>query len=236
MRKLTNCFCIGTFNARGLSDENKQELTIQDAVKYKLDVCCLQETKIKEGVDQDICKSSYAENQHYGLGFIVSEKWKKNILKYWKVSERIAVIQLKLRYIYICEKADDVTVYASTSEIARKGKKELENLYGELKKLIENHKKNTLVLLLAGGFNAKIGKYKKNSSNESIMKFVNRREERFRPGTIEDARSYNGTLINARSYNGTLTSIDHGFLICKMNIPPYHLYKNKKKLLNKNVN
>ena len=73
--------------------------------------CCLQEAKIQVAIYQDIRKNRLicldAENQHCGLGFIVSDRWKENIQQYWKVSERIAVIQLKLREKeYVCEESD----------------------------------------------------------------------------------------------------------------------------------
>ena len=38
-----------------------------------------------------------AEFRHYGNGFVVAPKWKGNIIKYWKVSERISVIQFRLK-------------------------------------------------------------------------------------------------------------------------------------------
>ena len=50
---------IGTFNVRGLVKEEKQELLAQDIDNYKIDVCCLQETKIKDGRDITI-----GEKQH----------------------------------------------------------------------------------------------------------------------------------------------------------------------------
>ena len=83
---------IGTFNVRGLNDENKQDLLSKDIEKYKLDICCLQETKLQKSFDQDIGKKD----------FIVSEKWKNNVIKYWKVSDRLAVIQLELKEKRIC--------------------------------------------------------------------------------------------------------------------------------------
>ena len=50
---------IGTFNVRGLVKEEKQELLAQDIDNYKIDVCSLQETKIKDGRDITI-----GEKQH----------------------------------------------------------------------------------------------------------------------------------------------------------------------------
>ena len=41
-------FSVGTFNVRGLTDETKKEQLARDVSRYDVDVCALQETKIKE--------------------------------------------------------------------------------------------------------------------------------------------------------------------------------------------
>jgi exonuclease III len=89
---------IGTFNVRGLCDEKKKDNLAEDLAKYNVDVVCLQETKISEGTDCNIRNSRLitlkSTNKHHGNGFIVSSKWKENIHPVWKVSDRIAVLQL----------------------------------------------------------------------------------------------------------------------------------------------
>ena len=91
---------IRTFNVRGLAKEEKQELLAQDIDNYKIDVCCLQETKIKDGRDITIGEKQHklialpSDNRHYGNGFAVSNNWKNNTHRHWKVSDRISVLQL----------------------------------------------------------------------------------------------------------------------------------------------
>ena len=91
---------IGTFNVRGLAKEEKQKLLAQDIDNYKIDVCCLQETKIKNGRDITIGEKQHklialpSDNRHYRNGFAVSNNWKNNIHRHWKVSDRISVLQL----------------------------------------------------------------------------------------------------------------------------------------------
>ena len=62
-----------------------------DMVKYGIDVCCLQETKVKLGIDKQVNKhrliSLKTEKQHYGNGFMISPKWINNIHKYYKVTD-----------------------------------------------------------------------------------------------------------------------------------------------------
>ena len=76
-------FNIGTFNVRGLMKEQKQEFLARDIDNYNLDVCCLQETKIAEGIDQDIGDRKHklvafqSDCRFYGNGFVIDEKWKK---------------------------------------------------------------------------------------------------------------------------------------------------------------
>ena len=63
---------IGKFNVRGLAKEEKQELLAQDIDNYKIDVCWLQETKIKDGRDITIGEKQQklialpSGNRHYG--------------------------------------------------------------------------------------------------------------------------------------------------------------------------
>ena len=91
---------IGTFNVRGLAKEEKQELLAQDIDNYKINVCCLQETKIKDGRDITIGEKQHklialpSDNRHYGNGFTISNSLKNNIHRHWKVSDRISVLEL----------------------------------------------------------------------------------------------------------------------------------------------
>ena len=47
-------FTLGTFNVRGLTKVYKQQQLSRDINKYKVDICCLQETKVTEQSDTDI--------------------------------------------------------------------------------------------------------------------------------------------------------------------------------------
>ena len=111
-------FCIGTFNVRGLNDKQKRAHLSNDIDNYKVDICCLQETKITEDIDTDINNNRLicfkSENHHYGTGFIVSNKWKNNIYRYWNLSDRISIIQLK------CRESPKIPRYTSRK---RRGKK-----------------------------------------------------------------------------------------------------------------
>jgi exonuclease III len=95
----TNRFKLATFNTRGLTKQVKQDQLSRDMKRYGVDIACLQETKVTEQMDQDvnnyrlICTET--NSRHYGNGFIVSPRWKHHIHRYWRVTDRISVLQMK---------------------------------------------------------------------------------------------------------------------------------------------
>ena len=92
---------MGTFNVRGLNAETKKEHLDEDLTNYKMDIICLQETKIKEGTDVYLKNSRLitlpTETGHYGNGFIVRKNREGEIHRVWKVNERICVLQMMSR-------------------------------------------------------------------------------------------------------------------------------------------
>jgi exonuclease III len=180
-------FNIGTFNVRGLVNGYKQEQLSRDIEKYKIDICCLQETKIRDNTDTIVnghrLITIQTNCQYYGNGFLISSKWKNSVHNYWKISDRIAVLQLRTdeateeehiqthyksvmngMRMKITKKTPKkiitiINVYAPTTERVKKNMKELDDMYMQLNDLINNFKNDsTSVLLIAGDFNAKIGK------------------------------------------------------------------------------
>ena len=133
-------------------------------MKYKVDICCLQETKIKNGVDKDvkgnrlICLQS--ESKHYGNGFMISNTWKHNIHKCWKVTDRVAVLQLKVsnkkKKPFLI---NIVNVYVPHTQRVKDDYTELIELYDVLNELLSNFKNLAgSFTIIAGDFNAKVGK------------------------------------------------------------------------------
>ena len=84
-------------------------------------MCCLQETKCATGL-QESCRGYKliclpTKCRHYGLGFAVAESVADNILRYWSVSERIAVLQLRISTNSVLTR---VNVYAPHSGLTAK--------------------------------------------------------------------------------------------------------------------
>lgn len=88
---------LGTFNVRGLTKQFKQNQLAADLKNYDVDICGMQETKISEKIDKDIGNYRMillsSESEHYGNGFMIKKELSQNIYSYWKVSDRIGVLQ-----------------------------------------------------------------------------------------------------------------------------------------------
>ena len=89
---------VGSFNVRGLTKDLKKDQLPLDLANHKVDICGLRETKIKNGVDQNIKNyrliSEPSACQYYGNGFMISLEMIQYIHKHWKVSDRINVLQI----------------------------------------------------------------------------------------------------------------------------------------------
>eukprot|EP00112_Aurelia_sp_Birch-Aquarium-sp1_P019881 Seg5003.2 transcript_id=Seg5003.2/GoldUCD/mRNA.D3Y31 product="hypothetical protein" protein_id=Seg5003.2/GoldUCD/D3Y31 len=164
-----NIFKTGTFNVRGLTDEFKQQQLVHDMGNYEIDICCLQETKITDNRDFNIKDYRLINLQsncrHYGNGFFISPKWKDRIVKYWKVSDRVCVIQLKLkehekykvqnnplninlRITKTVQQKQLLTIintYAPTTAKVKNDPKELYEMYSQIGNIITEVKKQKYV-------------------------------------------------------------------------------------------
>ena len=132
---------IGSFNIRGLNSEIRKEQLIHDLESYNLDVLCIQETKIKDGDsrvirgNQLLCFES--NSKHYGCDFVINKRFSNSIHRFWKVSDRVCVLQIKLEEV-VYKKSKTyplisiINVYAPTSQRVEKYPDEIEQLYKDL--------------------------------------------------------------------------------------------------------
>ena len=203
---MRSIFNLATFNVRDLRQEFKRKSLVEDLEKYKLDVCCLQETKIHEGLDININSNRFiclpSESVHYGNGFLVASKMVSHIHKYWKVSDRISVIQFstkdakhrckqrsekaKVKQVATRNLISIVNIYAPTIERVKNSTDELDQMYTDLGTLFSELRKAASLVLIAGDFNAKVGKRygsevclgrysrgKRNNSGQVLIDFCN---------------------------------------------------------------
>jgi len=158
-------FRVATLNVRGISSTARQESLRRGLLSYKIDICCLQETKLVRELDE--CRDGYRlicfppECRHYGLGFAVSSSLTASIQRFWQVSDRVAVLTLKL-----FENSSGsargrgslaiINVYAPASSRCAQSAEELDKFYSALSQAYDQVKQSG-VLYIAGDFNAKAG-------------------------------------------------------------------------------
>jgi len=144
---------IRTLNCRSIASELKKQSIDIDMLDYNLDVCCLQETKIKQGsiVSFENCKLLLMDftNVHYEIGFAIANKVKVEKSVY--ISDRICDA--------ICSKNNlkfnVINVYGPTQVICTKYPTQSEEFLDLLQNTYDSLHGLTVI---AGGFNSKIGK------------------------------------------------------------------------------
>ena len=157
-------FAIGTFNVRGFNSATKRDQLSDDLGRLHVDVCCLQETKCPDGFDERCGNYRHigmpSQSRHYGIAFSVSMQLENQIVRYWSVSDRIAVIQLRISNNSILT---IINVYGPTSQRVNNNNAEQDEFYAELASLTSRYSSSAL-FYIAGDFNSKIG-YKKDDKN-----------------------------------------------------------------------
>ena len=156
-RSLSN-FTIGTFNVRGLSSATKRDQLSEDLNKRHIDVCCIQETKCPGGFD--IVSGYYrliglpSTSRHYGLAFAVASYLEGKLLRYWSVSDRLAVLQLSLgRHSTLTV----INAYGPTSQVTLHDQDTQDDFYSALDSVTTRYSSSALTLI-AGDFNSKLGR------------------------------------------------------------------------------
>jgi exonuclease III len=161
-------FRIASWNIQGLGA--KKESLLLDFEHYKMDICCLQETKSQEIIEKastGLFLTLPTSSPHYGLGFIIARKWIDNILHVESLSDRLAVIHLQFtNYKRKNSKLTIINAYAPTSTRVADHPEEAEQFYEDLKNLYNHHSSSSL-LVICGDFNAKLGKQQ--CSDEQFM-------------------------------------------------------------------
>ena len=157
-------FVIGTFNVRGFNAATKRDQLSEDLGRLHIDICCLQETKCPGGFDERSGNYRHiglpSRSRHYGLAFSVAIQFENQIVRYWSVSDRIAVIQLRISTNSILT---IINVYGPTSQRVNNNNAEQDEFYAELARLTSRYSSSAL-FYIAGDFNSKIG-YRKDDEN-----------------------------------------------------------------------
>ena len=146
---------IAIFNVHSVTSSNKRKLLAKDLAARKVALCCLQETKCANGLHEScrgytlICLPTNC--RHSGLGFAVAESHSDNILLYWSVSDRIAVIQVR-----ISKNSAFTLVSAPHSELTGNDVEVQDELFTARAHVTASNSSSAL-FHIAGNFNSKLG-------------------------------------------------------------------------------
>ena len=127
---------------------------------YISTLCCLQETKCPGGFDERSGNYRHiglpSQLRHYGLAFSVAIQFENQIVRYWSVSDRIAVIQLRISNNSILT---IISVHGPTSQRVNNNNPEQDEFYAELARY-----SSSALFYIAGDFNSTIG-HRKDDEN-----------------------------------------------------------------------
>jgi sorting nexin-29 len=236
---------IATFNVRGMTEEAKRIHLANDMDKYNVNIMCLQETKVKDETRYEVNGKEFlflkSESQHYGNGFVLDKKWKQSLHAVWRVSDRIAVIQLAVKEKYRCEKITDtkvrikkcerpatlmniINVYGPQAGRLQQSLEELDELYKDLNETMDKLRNKEDITIIAGDMNAIVGKTQNyactgsfargrtNSSGTALLAFCESREV-FITNTAFDHKAAHTTTWEG-SRNGTRLFSQIDYIIC----------------------
>ena len=101
-------------------------------------------------------------SRHYGVTFAVAANLTGRLLRYWSVSDRLAVIQLSLG---VHSTLTIINAYGPTSQVTHRNQDTQDDFYAALDILTTRYSSSALILI-AGDFNSKLGH---NLTNELSM-------------------------------------------------------------------
>ncbi|CAG4944708.1 unnamed protein product [Colias eurytheme] len=153
-----NAIKIGTFNVRSLSSTERYIQLTYALENIKFDILGLSEVRrlgcnIEEYDDYILCYIGETKGLH-GVGFLLNKKFKENIHDFTGISERVALLQLKLEQVTI----SIIQAYAPTETSQEE---EVQTFYNDMEKAHLLAGNNLIVM---GDFNAKIGHPKSEES------------------------------------------------------------------------
>ena len=200
--KTSSIVRIATHSVCGLSTRTKQTRALDDMDKYSLDICCLQEVKVRQLTDREDGKHrtilipgrDKQLGHHYGMGFIIGIgiSHRLKIKSYVYVTDRIATAEIELspgRTLII------INVYAPTQARADKYEAETDQFYQDLTRQLKMHDSKNITTIVAGDFNAKVGQ--RGEGEECMGLFTRGRRNNNGQRLVEFCENYNLTVANS---------------------------------------
>ena len=135
-------FIIRTFNVRGLSSTTKRGHLKEDFIRQHVDICCIRLIGLP------------ATSRHYGLAFAVSAQLTHRFMRYRSVSDRLAVLQIKLG---TKSTLTIINAYGPTTKLANNNQDLQEDFFSQLAALSTRYSSSSL-FIIAGYLNRKLGR------------------------------------------------------------------------------
>ena len=167
---------IGTWNVRTLHEGSKLEQIRNECTRLKIDILGMAEVRWKN-IGQIKTEGwtlyySGGEKHIHGVGFLVSPKFRKSIIRIKPVNERIIMITIEAKP----KNLNIIQIYMPTT---KEEDEQILNMYKEIQILVNSIPKKERLIIM-GDFNAKIGV---NEQREACGKFglneTNQRGEMF---------------------------------------------------------
>ena len=187
-----------------------------------------------------------SQSRHYGIAFSVSMQFEHQIVRYGSVSDRIAVIQLRISNNSILT---IINVYGPTSQRVNNNNAEQDELYAELARLTSRYSSSAL-FYIAGNFMGHHSRGIRNINGIALADFLevhglficnaafqhSARHKTTWQGQRRDAttchvvplynvidfvvcpQSHKILLSDSRSHSGTLLYSDHRLLVAKLDL------------------
>ena len=153
---------FATFNAHGLAARYKQENLMKDLCNRGVHLCCVQETKLQKDMDLIMARHRFItfkpECASYGLAFVVAPSLAPFVTKFWVVSDRVAVLSLRLPLASSGRLTLHlINCYGPTAALTKKDPTLLDAFYDTITKTLTSLRNAHSVILVAGDFNARLG-------------------------------------------------------------------------------
>ena len=187
-KKTTSAFVslfvsLATFNIRGLGDNQdnsvhcKREQLGIDLIRYKVDICAIQETKVTEPLDCTL-SSGYRlicfeqkDGRHGGLGFVLSPRIMNYVTSWSYVSDRVSYLDLKIpSRSGVPIRCRVVNAYSSHRKLAAENPHLLENFYSQLRDTVKVP--SNVEIFPLGDFNSKLGSLTNSDRTYGLHSFI----------------------------------------------------------------
>jgi len=141
-----------------INDLYKRQELAKDLLKYGIDVCCIQETKIQEDLDGNVGEYrllSFNGGSHHGLGFYIRREFEKRftVANVRREENKDRIASLHLRTID-GKRFTIINVHAPTAE---KSEQDHYDFQSALDSTYRKYSSNQLCLI-CGDFNAEVGR------------------------------------------------------------------------------